>query len=133
MDPQDPIVHSNTAERCPMEKLLSILTGPWTFYILHVLRTEGPTRFGALRRRIPGISSKVLTERLRLLEQENFIYRHYEPTVPPKVTYGPAERFDELGPVLCTLARLAEVWYGGENLKMKAHAVGSEAANSQTQ
>ena len=68
-----------------MQKLLSILAGPWTFYILHVLRTEGPTRFGALRRRIPGISSKVLTERLRLLEQENFIYRHYEPKCREKL------------------------------------------------
>ena len=133
MDLQEPIVHSNTLESCPMQKFLSILAGPWTFYMLHVLRTEGPARFGALRRRIPGVSSKVLTERLRLLEQEKFIYRHYEPTVPPKVTYGPGERFDELSLVLCTLARLAEVWYGGENLKMKAQAVGSEAANSQTQ
>lgn len=133
MDLQEPILHSNTVESCPMQKLLSILAGPWTFYILHVLRTEGPTRFGALRRRIPGISSKVLTERLRLLEQEKFIYRHYEPTVPPKVTYGPAERFDELGPILCTLARLAEVWYGGQALKIKAREARSEAANRQLQ
>jgi DNA-binding HxlR family transcriptional regulator len=126
MTAKEPVFYLDTVEDCPMQKLLSILAGPWTFYILHVLRTEGPTRFGALRRRISGISSKVLTERLRLLEREKFIYRHYEPTVPPKVTYGPAERFDELGPVLCTLARLADVWYGGKARKTKTHSGGSE-------
>jgi DNA-binding HxlR family transcriptional regulator len=122
MGSQAPTSLLNAVESCPMQKLMHILSGPWTFYILHVLRTEGPVRFGALRRRVPGISSKVLTERLRLLEHEKFIYRHYEPTVPPKVTYGPAERFEALGPVLCALARLAETWYGEERLGRQSSA-----------
>ena len=56
------------ASECPMDSLLRTLMGPWTTYILWILRSEGPTRFGELKRKVPGISAKVLTERLRMLE-----------------------------------------------------------------
>ena len=50
--------------QCPMDALLRLLMGPWTTYILWVLRTTNePVRFGELKRRVPGISAKVLTER----------------------------------------------------------------------
>jgi DNA-binding HxlR family transcriptional regulator len=80
-------------------------------YILWVLSTQGATRFGALKRQVEGISTKVLTERLRMLEQEKIIYRHYEPTVPPQVTYGLTDRGQELVSVLDQLNELAERWY----------------------
>jgi len=74
--------------RCPKptHELLQLVTGPWTMHILWVLSSAGPTRFGALRRQIDGISSRLLTERLRDLEEKGFIYHHYEPTIPPAVT-----------------------------------------------
>ena len=58
--------------RCPKptHELLQLLTRPWTMHILWVLSTSGPTRFGALRRQIDGISSRLLTERLRDLEEK---------------------------------------------------------------
>ena len=56
-----------------MESLLNLLTEPWTFYIIWILRSNGPTRFGALKRQIQEISSKVLTERLRMLEEADVI------------------------------------------------------------
>ncbi len=96
----------------PMHRMLGVLAGPWTIYLIWVLSTEGPMRFGALRRRIEGISTKVLTERLRLLEAEGFVTRHYEPTVPPQVTYSPTERIDELIPVLKMFCSLSRKWYG---------------------
>jgi len=76
------------AQGCPLDRVLHLLSGEWTPHILWSLAAHGPTRHGALRRRIGGISTKVLTERLRMLEAEGLIYRHAEPTVPPKVTYG---------------------------------------------
>ena len=84
--------------RCPKptHELLQLLTRPWTMHILWVLSTAGPTRFGALRRQIDGISSRLLTERLRDLEEKGFLYRHYEPTIPPAVTYGLTERMQEV-------------------------------------
>jgi len=90
---------------------MDILSGPWTMYLLWVLSTNGPTRFGVLKRRIEGISTKVLTERLRKLEQEGILYRHYEPTVPPQVTYGLTARGQELVGVLDQLNDLALRWY----------------------
>ena len=95
---------------CPMDSLLRLLMGPWTTYLLWVLRRDGPTRFGALKRQLAGVSSKVLTERLRKLEEAGVIYRLQEPTVPPQVTYGLTGRGQELGAVLDGLERVAGNW-----------------------
>jgi DNA-binding HxlR family transcriptional regulator len=95
---------------CPMGGLLEVLARPWTMHILWVLSSNGPTRFGALGRQIDGISPRVLTERLRLLEQEGFIYRDYEPTIPPSVTYGITKRMKDIQKVLGELDQLARKW-----------------------
>jgi len=95
---------------CPMDAILRLLMGPWTTYILWVLCSDGPTRFGALKRRVPGISSKMLTERLRMLEQAGVIYRTYAPTIPPQVTYGLTARGGELRAVLDDLNAVARRW-----------------------
>src|SRR5437870_9094844 len=54
--------------------------------------------------------SRVLTERLRLLEQKGFVYRKYESTIPPSVTYGITNRMKDIGKVLSQLERLARKW-----------------------
>jgi DNA-binding HxlR family transcriptional regulator len=96
--------------QCAIHGLLEVLARPWTMYILWVLSTRGPTRFGALRRQVEGISSRVLTERLRSLEQRGFVFRKYEPTIPPAVTYGITKRMQDIGPVRDELNRLAQSW-----------------------
>jgi DNA-binding HxlR family transcriptional regulator len=93
-----------------MGGLLETITRPWTLHILWVLSTNGPTRFGALRRSVPGISSRVLTERLRALEAKGFLFRHYKPTIPPEVTYGLTKRMKDIQKVLGELNRLAKKW-----------------------
>src|SRR5436309_16003752 len=95
---------------CPFGELLEILARPWTMHVLWVLSTNGPTRFGALRRQVEGISSRVLTERLRVLEQKGFVFRDYEPTIPPSVTYGITNRMKDIGKVLGQLEQLARKW-----------------------
>lgn len=97
---------------CPMDALLRLLMGPWTTYILWVLRNQGPLRFGALQRAVGKISARMLTERLRLLEEAGVVYRDYRPTVPPEVSYGLTERGRELGSVLDGLDALAKKWAG---------------------
>jgi DNA-binding HxlR family transcriptional regulator len=96
----------------PLTKLLSILSAPWTMLLLHRLHVDGPKRFGELKRRLGAISTKTLTERLRLLEAEGWLDRHYEPTVPPQVTYSITPRVLELDGVLTELNQIAERWYG---------------------
>lgn len=98
----------------PLTKLLSILASPWTMLLLHRLHVEGPKRFGELKRRLGPISTKTLTERLRTLEAEGWVSRHYEPTVPPQVTYSITEKVLELDGVMRELDRIAERWYGKE-------------------
>src|ERR1700746_1318908 len=85
---------------CATGGLLAILTRPWTMHILWVLGHDGPTRFGVLRRKTTGISSRVLAERLRMLEARGFVYRKYEATIPPAVTYGLTSRVGEERPGL---------------------------------
>jgi len=100
----------NTHE--PLAKLLGILSSPWTLLLVHRLHVEGPKRFGELKRRLGPISTKTLTERLRMLEAEGWLTRHYEATIPPQVTYAITERVLELDGVMSELDRIAERWYG---------------------
>jgi DNA-binding HxlR family transcriptional regulator len=97
---------------CPFEILLKQISGQWTLYILWVLDTNGSQRFGELKRKVEGISTKVLTKRLRLLESLALVHRHHEPTIPPQVTYMLTERGKELSETLDHLYKLAVRWYG---------------------
>jgi DNA-binding HxlR family transcriptional regulator len=69
-------------------------------------------RFGVLRRQVAGISSRVLTERLRTLEGAGFVFRHYEQTIPPAVTYGITERMKDIEKVLVQIEVLSRKWQG---------------------
>jgi DNA-binding HxlR family transcriptional regulator len=90
--------------------LLRLLTGPWTPTILDLLRTHGPLRFGDLKRRVTGISAKVLTERLRALESAGIIDRRAIPSVPPRVLYAIAARGEQIKPLLDQINQLAVRW-----------------------
>jgi DNA-binding HxlR family transcriptional regulator len=93
-----------------MGSVLRLLMGPWTAYIIWNLRSQGPMRFGALKRAVSGVSAKVLTERLRHLEEAGLIDRRYEPTIPPQVTYSLTRRGRELDEVLDALNKIACKW-----------------------
>ena len=95
---------------CSLDRVLRLLSGEWTTHILWVLSNNGPTRHGELRRLVEGISSKVLTDRLRMLEKENIIFRDYEPTIPPKVTYGLTDLGLELDQTLRAIENIAKRW-----------------------
>jgi DNA-binding HxlR family transcriptional regulator len=98
---------------CPLETLLKQISGQWTVYILWILDSNGALRFGELRRRVEGISTKVLTERLRQLESIQLVHRQHQPTIPPQVTYTLTERGKELSATLDHLYALAVRWDGG--------------------
>lgn len=112
--------HSQSPSPCAISGLLELLTRPWTMHILWSLSTNGPMRFGVLRRNVAGISSRVLAERLRALEEAGFVFRHYEPTIPPAVTYGITERMQDIAKVLDQLEALARQWSGASAEAEKA-------------
>jgi DNA-binding HxlR family transcriptional regulator len=93
-----------------MDSILRQLMGPWTTYILWLLRSQGPQRFGAIKAKTSGVSSKMLTERLRHLEASGLVHRDYQPTIPPTVTYSLTCRGAELNEVLDGLNRIATKW-----------------------
>ncbi len=95
---------------CPMDFILRMLMGPWTTYILYNLNTHGPQRFGQLKRRVSGVSAKMLTERLRTLEGAGLVRRDYEATIPPRVTYSLTPRGQELDGVMGQLAEIGTRW-----------------------
>ena len=97
---------------CAIGGLLELLTRPWTMHILWSLSTNGPMRFGALRKNVAGISARVLSERLRTLEEARFVYRNYEQTIPPTVIYGITDRMKDIEKVLAQLEALARKWQG---------------------
>ena len=102
--------HADT--QCPMDGILRMLMGPWTTYILYQIHSNGPMRFGQLKKQMPGISAKMLTERLRMLENAGIMHREQEATIPPKVTYSLTSRGHDLNKVLNDLKQLAAKWDG---------------------
>lgn len=86
-------------EDCPLEDCLALLAGAWTPKILWYLRVE-PRRFGDLRRDLNGVSAKVLTTRLRELEERGVVVRTVLPTSPPTVEYALTAVGLKLQPVL---------------------------------
>jgi DNA-binding HxlR family transcriptional regulator len=120
---------AKTPSPCAIGGLLELLTRPWTMHILWVLSTHGPARFGVLRRQIEGISARVLTERLRTLERAGFVFRHYEQTIPPAVTYGITDRMKDIEKVLAQLEGLSRKWQGEGKIAPTPHAAERAARN----
>ena len=110
-----------TPSPCAISGLLELLTRPWTMHILWSLSMNGPMRFGVLRKNVEGISARVLTERLRTLEEARFVFRHYEQTIPPTVTYGITDRMKDIEKVLGQLEALARKWQGQAQASQTGH------------
>lgn len=96
--------------QCPLDTVLRLLMGPWTTYIIWLLQTKGPLRFGQIKAEMGRISSKVLTERLRHLESAGLVSRTYVATIPPSVTYALTSRGDELRDILEGINDIAVRW-----------------------
>ena len=73
---------------CPVEITLNVVGGKWKAVILYHLQQAGTHRFAELRRKIPGVSERMLTQQLRQLEGDGIVQRKVYPEVPPKVEYS---------------------------------------------
>ncbi|KDN12043.1 MAG: helix-turn-helix transcriptional regulator [Snodgrassella sp.] len=90
---------------CPMVKFVNLIAGKWAIPILYrLIITNGPIRFGELKRAISPITQKELTKQLRLFEQKGLISRKLYPEVPPKVEYQITELGKTLKPALNSIA-----------------------------
>lgn len=74
------------AVACPSRNILKHVTARWGVLVLVALR-EGTFRFSDLRRRVGGVSEKMLAQTLQQLERDGFIDRTVHPVIPPHVDY----------------------------------------------
>lgn len=74
------------ARACPSRGTLEHVTGKWGGLILGALH-EGTFRFNELRRRVDGVSEKMLSQTLHALERDGLVHREAQPTNPPRVDY----------------------------------------------
>lgn len=98
---------ANAAERvheCPIETCLELLSGKWKPRILWHLHDNDVLRFNQLRRKLPGVTAKMLTQQLRELEADGLVHREVYPVVPPKVEYSFTPFGESLRPVLDNIA-----------------------------
>ncbi len=89
---------------CTVELALQVIGGKWKPIILWHLRSGGRLRFGELKRQMPNVTQKMLTQQLRELESDGLILRQVYPQVPPKVEYCLTDLGASVLPVLGQLS-----------------------------
>ena len=90
---------SSDLNGCPVTTAIDVIGGKWKVIILYQLRGK-TLRFGELKRIIPKITQKMLTQQLRELEKDKLVKRQVYAEVPPKVEYTPTELAEKLNPAL---------------------------------
>jgi len=89
-------------ESCPTQATIAAIGGRWKIVILWHLY-GGKLRFSELRRKMPGISQKMLTEQLRQLEGHGLLTRTVYAAVPPRVEYAATPLGESLRPVITAI------------------------------
>lgn len=89
-DPDRPLIGDIYCAECPCRDVLDLVASKWSTLVIGRLERE-PYRFGQLRRSIPGITQKSLTQTLRRLEEDGLVARKVLPTRPPQVEYSLTE------------------------------------------
>lgn len=114
-------------EVCQVNKALDIIVGKWKPIILLHLFENGIMRFNELKRSMPGITQKMLTQQLRELEEEDLIHREVYPQVPPKVEYSITEHGKSIEPILEAMHE-----WGASHLVHKHHKAMQDAKLSES-
>jgi DNA-binding HxlR family transcriptional regulator len=96
---QPDVTDSPQPTKCPLTAALTAIGGKWSLICLYWLDLE-KRRFNELRRLMPDISHKVLTETLRGLEREGLICRTVYPEVPPRVEYCISSHGESVRPII---------------------------------
>jgi DNA-binding HxlR family transcriptional regulator len=97
---------------CPhFHAAIELIGKRWTGAIVCAL-IDRPQRFGELAKAVPGLSDRLLSQRLRELEEAGVVEREVEPGSPVRVTYSLTEKGADLGPAIGELRLWARRWKG---------------------
>jgi DNA-binding HxlR family transcriptional regulator len=107
--------------------IMGMIAGKWKPAIIYALVMNGTLRFNDLRRLIPKVSQRMLTQQLRDLERHGFVKRVIYPEVPPRVEYSVTKLGRSLHPIFKSVCQWGEKNFGAtagsstaENLTTKA-------------
>ncbi len=102
-------------QMCPRyEKAIEILGKKWTGLIIRIL-LSGRKRFGEFRTQAPELSDRILSERLKELEDEGIVRRTVHNTKPVLIEYELTNKGQALEPVVQSIENWAESWVGTKN------------------
>jgi DNA-binding HxlR family transcriptional regulator len=113
---ETPVCGPSTNESNPaldrlVEEIIGRVADKWTMIILEVLDENGTLRFSQIAKLVPGISQKMLTKTLRLMERDGLLTRTVHPVVPPHVDYALTDLGKSLGGAFCGVWIWAEEHY----------------------
>lgn len=94
----------NVEYRCSMELTIDLIGGKWKSLILWNL-SEDTLRFGELRKKLPQVTQRMLTQQLRELEESGLVNRFVYTEVPPKVEYSLTVAGKSILPILASLSQ----------------------------
>lgn len=100
------IIQDTPLDRCPVRQVLSHVGDKWSLLVLFAL-ADGSRRFSELRRDIPDVSQKMMTQTLRKLERNGLVTRAVTPSTPPRVDYEATELGHALIAQIAPLAQWA--------------------------
>jgi|SRR5271154_5101955 len=88
---------------CPVARTVAIIGSSWTCLILRDLLLHGKRRFQDLQESLDGIAPTTLSERLRSLEQNGVVERHFYSMNPPRAEYVLTSKGRDLGPIVSSM------------------------------
>jgi len=116
--------------QCPVDAGLALMAGKWKPRILWKLYRYQTMRFDQLKRMLPDITDKMLTQQLRELEADGLIKRMVYPVVPPKVEYTFSAFGKTLEPVIAAIATWGETHEQEIRSHLESHDTASQQAPS---
>ncbi len=95
-------------EICPVRNVVARFGNKWALLVILVLSENEPIRYNELGRKIPDISSRVLSNTLRILEADGLVLRKFYQEVPPRVEYSLTDTGLSLVPIILELTAWAQ-------------------------
>lgn len=123
------ITYKNIQYQCSMELTLDLIGGKWKSLILWYLG-DNTLRFSELKKKIPQITPKMLTQQLRELEESGLVSRFIYTQIPPKVEYSLTPAGKSLIPILATMCQWGLSYANASSSDKAAIECASSVANS---
>ncbi|TDO97414.1 winged helix-turn-helix transcriptional regulator [Marinomonas balearica] len=109
------------SSNCPSREIMKHITSRWGIMVFVALRDGENRRFSYLRRRLEGVSEKMLAQTLKQLEGDGLVERTVYPVVPPHVEY----KLTDLGQEACQKVLELVCWIEGNTMNIMKQKLGS--------